>query len=87
MSARITARLHERLHKLPGMPPHPDAGRLNHNPSARRLSAHNRGRHPSLSGRHPALRHPNGRDARPPLALVAWQEWIGGLFTGRRGRA
>ena len=86
MLAQIAEQLHEQLHKLPGMPPHSDATRLNQNLGARRLSAHNHGAHPALDGRHPALRNPNAHHARPPRVLVAWQEWIGGLFAARRDR-
>jgi len=63
MSATIK-RLHERLHELPGMPPHSEADRLN---------------------RH-AHHHHGGHHARPPRVLVAWQNWIGGLFAGRGDR-
>jgi hypothetical protein len=88
MPARITERLHEHLHKLPGMPPHSEADRLNQNLGARPLSAaHNRDRRPALPGRHPALRNPNGHHARPQRVLVAWQNWIAGLFSrGAGGR-
>jgi hypothetical protein len=75
MSAPITERLHEHLHKLPGMPPHPEADRLHHN----RHAHHHGGHHSSLS-------NPNGHHGRPPRVLVAWQNWIGGLFAGRGGR-
>ena len=84
--ARIAERLHEQLHKLPGVPPHSDAARLNQNLVARRLSEHNHGSHPALDSRHLALRNPNAHHARPPRVLVAWQEWIGGVFAARRDR-
>jgi hypothetical protein len=71
MPAPITERLHERLHKLPGVPAHSEAVRLNQH-----RHAHH---HRSLSG-------PNGQHAAPPQVLVAWQNWIAGLFTGRGGR-
>jgi hypothetical protein len=80
MSAPITKRLHEHLHKLPAMPPHSEADRLNQNLRARRLHADNHG------GHHPSLPNPNGHHARPPRVLVAWQNWIGSLFAGRAGR-
>lgn len=78
MSAQIAGRLHEQMHKLPGMPPHSDAARLNHSRATK-----NHGRHPAPAGHHPALRSPNPRHVRPPRVLVAWQEWIGGLFSSR----
>jgi len=82
MSAPITERLHEQMHKLPGMPPHAEADRLNQN-----LHAHNHDEHrPALAGRHPSLPNPNGHHARPPRVLVAWQNWIGSLFARRAGR-
>ena len=80
MLAQIAERLHEQMHKLPGMPPHSEAARLNQNLGDRRLS------HPALDGRHSALRNPNPHHGRPPRVLVSWQEWIGGLFAGRRDR-
>ncbi|MGO9901795.1 MAG: hypothetical protein ACLP0J_19395 [Solirubrobacteraceae bacterium] len=86
MPAPITERLHEQLHKLPGMPPHSEADRLNQNLGARHLSGHNHSRHPALAGRHPALRNRNGHHARPPRILVGWQNWIAGLFTRGAGR-
>ena len=76
MSAPIAERLHEHLHKLPGMPPHSEADRLNQNQHA----------HDHHGGHHPSLSNPNGHHARPPRVLVAWQNWIGGLFAGRDGR-
>lgn len=83
MPALISERLHERLHKLPGMPPHSGADRLNQNRHARRLNAHNHGGHrPALTGHHPSLPNPNGHHARPPRVLVAWQNWIGGRLCG-----
>lgn len=85
MPAPITARLHEHLHKLPGMPPHSEAERLNQNRAAERLHAHHHDTHRSLAGHHPSLGSPNGHHARPPRVLVAWQNWIGGLFARRGG--
>lgn len=78
--------LHEHLHKLPGMPPHSEAERLNQNQAAERLHAHNHDRHRALAGHHPSLPNPNGHHARPPRVLVSWQNWIGGLFAGRAGQ-
>jgi hypothetical protein len=77
MLEQIGERVHEELHKLPGMPPHSEAARLNQNLGAGRLAAH---------VHHPALRSPNAHHARPPRVLVAWQEWIGGLFGAERDR-
>jgi hypothetical protein len=83
MSAPISERLHEHLHKLPGMPSHSEADRLNQN---RHAHTHHGGHRPALTGHHPSLPNPNGHHARPPRVLVAWQNWIGGLFAGRAGR-
>jgi hypothetical protein len=83
MSTRLWQRLHDLLHKVPGMPPHADAQRLNSNAAARRLGRNVHGatgHRPSLKNRRPSLRNPNAHHARPPRVLVSWQEWIGGLF-------
>jgi hypothetical protein len=87
MSAPISERLHEHLHKVPGMPRHAEAGRLNQNLHARRLHAHNHGEHrPVRAGHHPSLPNRDGHHARPPRVLVAWQNWIGSLFARLGGR-
>jgi len=75
MLAQISERLHEELHKLPGMPPHSEAARLNQNHGARRLAA---------QVHRPALRNANAHHTKPPRVLVAWQEWIGVLFGAER---
>lgn len=67
MSIQLRRRLHDQLHRLPGMPSHSEAERLH----ARRgpARAHHR---PGFANR----RHsPPG----PPRVLVSWQEWIGRL--------
>jgi hypothetical protein len=74
-------RLHEQLHRLPGMPPHADAARLNQNQAARRQP-----RRPARTGHHPSRPTPGAHHARPPRVLARWQEWIGGLFTSRGNR-
>jgi hypothetical protein len=71
---RPSGRLHELLHKVPGVPPHSEAERLNANATAARIH-----------GRHPRLVNPVAHHANPPRVLVAWQEWIGRLV--RRDRA
>jgi hypothetical protein len=86
MRARIAQRLHAHVHRLPGMPPHSEADRLNQNSGARRLSTHNHVHGPSLMGPHPALKGPSAHHARQPRILVGWQNWIAGLFAGRQGR-
>lgn len=86
MSREIAERLHERLHDLPGMPPHSEADRLNHRPAIERRSAHDHRQPTALSGRHPALRNPNAHHRRPPRVLAAWQNWIGGLVSRRAGQ-
>ena len=88
MLAQIAERLHEQMHKLPGMPSHSKAERLNRNLGARCLSAHGHypGSHPVLDGPHPVLQNRNAHNARPPRVLVAWQEWIGRLFAGKRNQ-
>jgi hypothetical protein len=79
MLAEIAKRLHEQMHKLPGMPSHSDAELLNRNLGARRLSA-------QMHGPYLVFKNRNAHHGRPPRVLVAWQEWIGGLFTGGRSR-
>jgi hypothetical protein len=79
----LTERLHEHLHKLPGMPPHSEADRLNQNRNAHN---HHSGHRAALTRRHPSLPIPNGHHASPPRVLVSWQNWIGGLFAGLTGR-
>jgi hypothetical protein len=86
MRARIAQRLHEHVHRLPGMPPHSEANRLNLNSVARRLSTHNHVQGPSLMQPLPAPRGPSAHHARQPRILVDWQTWIAGLFAGRQGR-
>jgi len=66
------ARLHDALHRLPGMPAHAQAAELNANAAARRL-------HRRLLRNRP-LRNPDGHHGRPPRVLAGWQAWIGGLF-------
>jgi hypothetical protein len=66
------ARLHDALHRLPGMPAHARAAELNANAAARRL-------HRRLSRNRPP-RNPDGHHGRPPRVLAGWQAWIGGLF-------
>jgi hypothetical protein len=76
LPAQVTTRLHERLHKLPGMPPHSDAARLNHNAGARRLPVRNHYvRPPAPSGTRPALTNRTSHHTRPPRVLAGWQEW------------
>ena len=84
MPAPISERLHEYLHKLPGMPPHSEADRLNQNRHAH--NNHHGAHRPALTGHHPSLPNPDGHHAGPPRILMAWQNWIGGLFAGRAGR-
>ena len=66
------ARLHDALHRLPGMPAHARAAELNAKAAARRL-------HHRLLRNQP-LRNPDGHHGRRPRVLAGWQAWIGGLF-------
>jgi hypothetical protein len=68
------ARLHDALHRLPGMPAHVQAGELNANAAARRLH-HRPIRNRAL--RNTPLRSPDGHHGRPPRLLAGWQAWIG----------
>jgi hypothetical protein len=71
-SEAVGARLHDALHRLPGMPAHARAAELNANAAARRL-------HRRLL-RNRWLPNPGGHHGRPPRVLAGWQAWIGGLF-------
>jgi hypothetical protein len=66
------ARLHDALHRLPGMPAHARAAELNANAAARRL-------HRRLLRNRP-LRNPDGHHGRLPRVLAGWRAWIDGLF-------
>jgi hypothetical protein len=83
---RMDERMHDTLHRLPGLPAHGQAARLNSNAAARR-------RHLALPIRPPQnrplrnrpLRHPDGHHGRPPRVLAGWQARIGRFF-GRLGQ-
>ena len=55
-------RAHRAMHRLPGIPAHPEHPR----------SRHGHRRSPHLGSRHPRFINPT----RPPRVLVAWQGWI-----------
>lgn len=73
-SKAVGARLHDALHRLPGMPAHARAAELNANARARRLH-HRPLRNRPL--RNTALRNPAGHHGRPPRLLAGWQAWLG----------
>ena len=70
-SKAADGRLHDALHRLPGMPAHARAAELNANAAARRLQ------HRLLRNR--PLRNPDGHHGRPRV-LAGWQARTGGLF-------
>ena len=77
-SKNVAARLHEALHRLPGVPAHERAAELNANATAARRHAGFRNR--PLRNRHlrnRPLQSPNGHHGRPPRVLVGLQERIG----------
>jgi hypothetical protein len=83
MAARLRQRLHDQFHKIPVMPPHADAQRLNSNAAARQLASNRQGaagHGPSLKNRRPAPHSPRAHHDNPPRVLVSWQEWIGSRF-------
>jgi hypothetical protein len=82
VSTPTARRLHEQLHRLPGMPPHANAARLNQNQAARRPPGR-RPRRPARAGHHPSRPNPGAHHARPPRVLAGW---VGGLFTSRGNR-
>jgi hypothetical protein len=63
----LIGRVHEQLHKLPGMPEHSEASRLNHRGGLPNRPFQNRPRKAS-------------RD-REPKVLVGWQNAIGRFFS------
>ena len=80
-STKASTRLHDTLHRLPGMPAHEEAARLNSNAAAqRRHSAP-----PIRPLRNRPLRSPDRHHGRPPRVLAGWQARIGRLF-GRLGQ-
>jgi hypothetical protein len=88
MSTGLGQGVHDQLHRLPGMPAHAQAERLNANAAARARNGNSHGRRghgPSSANRRAALRSPNAHHANPPRVLVSWQQWIGGLFGQSRG--
>ena len=75
-SKKASTRMHDTLHRLPGLPAHGQAARLNSHAAARR-------RHLALPIRPPQnrpLRNPDGHQGRPPRVLAGWQARIGRLF-------
>jgi hypothetical protein len=76
------ARLHDALHRLPGMPAHAETAGRNSNAAAGRLHRHSlRSRPlPSRPLRNPPLRSPGAHHDRPPRVLAGWQAWIGHRF-------
>jgi hypothetical protein len=73
-SEAVGSRLHEALHRLPGMPAHARAPELNANAAARRR--HHRSL-PNPPLRNAPLRSPGAHHEHPPRVLVRWQAWIG----------
>lgn len=69
----LTGRAHEQLHKLPGMPEHSEAARLNHRGGRPNRPFRNR---PLKS---PRINHPH----REPVVLVGWQNAIARFFSRR----
>lgn len=68
-----TGRAHEKMHKLPGMPEHSEASRLNH-----------RGGLPNRPFRNRPLKSPRvNHGHKPPTVLVGWQNAIARFFSRR----
>ena len=71
----VPQRLHEQMHRLPGVPEHSDGERRH-----RRGGFANR----PLQNRTPKGAHSTGhRVMKAPRVLVGWQNAIGRLFSGR----
>ncbi len=69
----LTGRAHEQLHKLPGMPEHSEASRLNH-----------RGGLPNRPFRNRPLKSPRTNHGhKEPLVLAGWQNAIARFFSRR----
>ena len=66
-------RLHEAMHRLPGMPAHDRAPALNSNATAQRRHGRSLPNRPLTST---PLRNPGAHHGRPPRVLVSWQTWI-----------
>jgi hypothetical protein len=73
-SKKVSVRMHDALHQLPGMPAHDRAAELNSNATAAR-------RHGRALPSRPVPNH-DGHHGRPPWVLVGWQAWIGRLVGG-----
>jgi hypothetical protein len=71
------ARLHDVLHRLPGMPAHTEAAELNANVPARRLNRRALRNRPL---RNRPLRDLGGRQERSARLLGRWQAWLGRRF-------
>jgi hypothetical protein len=76
ISNTASARLHDALHRLPGMPAHERAAELNSNAGARQ--------HAQLRLQNRPLRSPNSHHERAPRVLPRWQAWIGSRFGQRQ---
>jgi hypothetical protein len=83
-SNAVGARLHDVLHRLPGMPAHAHATELNANATARRLHHRPLRNRPlrnralqNWAPRNTPLGSPGGPHGRPPRLLPGWQAWLG----------
>jgi hypothetical protein len=76
-SKKASVRLHDMLHRLPGMPAHGRAAELNSNGGTGRLQHRPL---PNRRLRNRPLRSPDGHHGRPPRVLPGWQARIGRLF-------
>jgi hypothetical protein len=76
-SKETSTRMHDALHRLPGMPAHDQAAELNSNDAARRL--HHRSL-PNRLLRNRPLQNRDGHHGRLPRVAVRWQAWLGRLF-------
>jgi len=68
----VPERMHEQMHRLPGVPEHSEAQHLNHRAGRQNRSLQNR-----------RLRHHGARINRnhgEPMVLVGWQNAIGRFF-------
>ncbi len=76
-SKKASTRMHDALHRLPGMPAHDQAAELNSNDAAGRL--HHRSL-PNRPLRNRPLQNPDGHHGRLPRVAAGWQAWLGRLF-------
>ena len=75
----VADRLHDDLHRIPGMPSHDHAAELNSNAHAKRVHARANATEARIATPHPSLQNRAGHHGDPKV-LVRWQRFIGRMF-------